>query len=345
LLVASLVGVAPAPAEVIAMLPVQNRAGDRPATSAVTVALRSELESRGEVVTESTTRDALRRLRVRNGDAASPEVLRGLAAELAADWLVSSSVHDAERRDVPRLAISIRAYRGATGELLWSGFEGCSGLDSRKALGLGAVSELEALAPRVVKRLSEGFGEATGAAGPGSSRTRGAAPAYPGSVAIVPFASTTRRRAALSAETVTEAARAVAIARGIRTVSPNCASDVLRRQGEIRWGAVDAPTRTALRTNCGADLILTGKVEVYDVGGAQLEPEPRVTVAMRLVDAESGRIVWTGAAEREGWDRSRLFRAGRIHSRGELAERLLDDLTKSLLRELAAPERRSEEMG
>ena len=58
--------------------------------------------------------------------------------DLGADWMLSVTVHHAERQDVPRLSLSARAYRGSTGEMFWAGLRAATGADRRRVLGLAA---------------------------------------------------------------------------------------------------------------------------------------------------------------------------------------------------------------
>jgi hypothetical protein len=321
LLLGHWVGARPSEARKIALLHVLNDAGDLRAAEVIDEALRQELIGHGELVDRDAVRDARRRLRIRDTDQVAPQVLEDLAGELSADWLLSVSVHDSERRNVPRLTLSARAYR-ANGELFWVGFEGGSGLDRRTVLGLRIVDDVETLAPHVVRRLLATLDEG----GPDGSATG------LGTLAIVPFESITATRGTTNSRTMTEAARAAVFVDGVEVVSSNCAYSALRRLRSTRRGAVDVEMRRALTTTCGADVILTGTVEIYEVGGADLEPEPEVTIAMRLLDADSGRILWTGAQERAGWDRAWLFRQGRIYSRGALTEQMMKKLTGDLQR-------------
>ena len=314
----------------IALFPPQNRAGDSAATYIVGHALFAELSQHGRLIGPDETRNALRRLRVRNGDRAAPALLRILGEELGADWLVSASVHDADRRQVPRLSLSVRVYSGRTGELEWAGFRGSSGLDKRKLLGRGTVSSVEQLVgvavPRLMRDLPSMGGETAQTALPALGPRLG-------TVAIVPFEATVTRRGTHHAETVTEATRARLVAHGVALVSPNLSHEILRRRQGGVWGGVTAEARDGLHSVGGADTILTGAVERYEVRGSEFEPEPRVSVAMRLVDAVSGRILWTGSAERDGWDAQGLFRLGRIYSRGALTARIVETLAKRLDRE------------
>ena len=322
----------------IALFPVQNRAGDSAAALAVDEALRTELARLGRLVSPDETRGALRRLRIRNGDRAAPLLLRQLGAALHADWMASATLHEADRSLVPGLTLSVRLYAADTGELAFAGFHGASGLDRRTVLGLRTIDAVEALAPLVVRNLLRDLPQAAGGGGAASSREPRRS--QYGTLAVVPFTGSTDLQPTLSAEAVTEAAQARFFADGVRLVSPNRLQDVLRRLQGGQWGGVTTETRKSLAA--AADTILTGTVEVYDLGGGEAEPEPRVALALRLLDASTGRILWTGSSERSGWDRQGLFRRGRIHSRGALAERVVGDLSRRLHREGIQVARRTE---
>jgi hypothetical protein len=332
---ASLRAMQPAPGGVSAVLVVQDRSGDEGAVAAVELAVRDVLREHGELVDAGSTRDVLRGLRVRNGDQASRELLRRVGEDLGADWMLSVTVHHAERQDVPRLSLSARAYRGSTGEMFWAGLRAATGADRRRVLGLGEITELELLAPRAVRDLLTDLLEPST---PGRER-KGPSGALLGRTAIVPFDAVVEFEGTTAAETVTEVARSVVHHLGADLVSPGCVTEVMRRQRVSRWGGVDAPTREGLRDSCGADSILTGLVERYDVGEYLLEPDPDLAVAVRLIDAETGRILWMGGRERKGVDYQSLFQLGRIRSRGALAERMLEHLMDRLLRDRQAEER------
>jgi TolB-like protein len=315
----------------IALFPVQNRAGDSAAAAAVDESLRSELGRLGRLVGPGETRDALRRLRIRNGDRVAPLLLRQLGAELTADWLASATLHEADRSLAPGLTLSVRLYSTETGELLWTGFRGESGLDRRTLLGMGRIADVEALAPLVARDLLRDLPQTAsgaGAAGPREPRR-----SRLGTVAVVPFTGSTDWQATLNAEAVTEAAQARLFADGVRLVSPNRLHDILRRLQGGQWGGVTAETRAALERTAAADTILTGAVETYELGGGEAEPEPAVAIGLRLLDASTGRILWTGSSERRGWDHQGLFRRGRVYSRGALTARVLEGLARRLDRE------------
>jgi len=321
-------------ATVIALFPIQNSAGDSEAASTLDRTLRFELSRFGSVAGPEMTRDTLRRFRVRSGDHAVPGLLRLLGEEIAADWLVTATLHDAERRVVPRLTVSLRIYSSATGELTWTGFRGTSGIDRRKILGLGTIGDLEGLIPQAVQDLLDELpveAETPKSTGP-QHQTK--SPTKLGKVAIVPFAGLTHQQATLYGETATEALRSRLFEAGVDVVSPNLSREILRQVQGGRWGGVTAIAWQTLHTETSADTILTGEVEAYEIGGSNLEPRPRVVLAMRLLDARTGRILWTGSLERSGWDSQSLFGLGRIYSRGALTARMTKILARRLEREL-----------
>jgi hypothetical protein len=313
-------------APTLALFPAQNPAGNSTAAAALERALWLEVSQWGRPVEPRDTRDALRRLRLRNGDQADPALLRLLGESLAVDWLVSTAIHGADGGAVPRVTLSVRVYSSATGELAWAGFRSASGLDGRGLLGRGVLSSLEVLVPRVVRELMGSLPAAL-TRDPGSLREPGSAR---GAVAVVPFGGSTARRATQNGATVTEATRARLFRAGVPMLSPNRTHGVLRRFQAGRFGGVSAQTRAALHDAGGASTILTGAVEAYEMGGSELEPNPEVAIAMRLVDGASGRILWTDARERTGRDGQGLFSSGRTWTRGSLADEMVDDLTRRL---------------
>ena len=322
-------GAAQAPADRrLALMPIRDRVGDTRLVRTTFELLQQELTRRGTLIDAAATRDAARRVRLRNADTASPDALRRLGAELRAEWIVSATVHEAVRAGVPRLTMSARVLDPETGELYWAGFEAASGLDRRGLLDLGVVSEIDTLLGRVTPRLLEDL-PAVGQPVTKSATAKKIDASRVGTVALVPLAGLAKYGATVSAEAVTEAVRATAFRYGLRLASPNGVSRALR-SGRAVWGEVDEPIRVALRKSLGADMILTGVVEDYQAGSGS-DPKPRVSVAIRLVDARTGRLVWAKGIERGGADRPRLFKTGRIYSGGVLSRRVVESLLRQIL--------------
>jgi len=319
---------AAAGAETAALLPVERAARRPEVEGRVELALAAQLAARVELVGMEQTRDALRRRRLRSSDGADGETLRALATELAASWLLAATVHEAPNGPVPELTISARLYDGGTGELVWCGFVGASGIDDAGLLGIGRFETHDQLADHAVAELlaplfANGAGLTVPAVAARQERL--------GTVAIVPFTATVGEDALEVSVAATESLRAILHRRGVRLAEPGCVRAGLRRATGHRWGELSAEARAAIRASCGAELLVTGSVERWELGGSAVAPEPTLAVAVRLLEAAGGRIRFTGSLEAGGWDRPGLFGLRRVYARGELLNRLLDRIGKNLL--------------
>ena len=324
-----------ASSERFVLAPLKRRVRDAEAAISVETALQFQLTEYGELVSSLETRDELRRLRLRDVDSASPEIIHQLATELRADWIVVATLHDVLRREVSDLALSIRFYDGASGNLAWASFMGRNGLDGRKLLGLGVLTSMDDLASELVRRTLEASMvsmDRSSESSPPRARSQGL-----GRVALVPFTGYVDRDALGVADAATEASRAVLMRQGLRLASPGCVSQALRLQRAQVWGELTAEARNYLEQKCGADSLLTGSVAQWGINGSAYEPVPQIALAIRLLNASSGRILWMSSIEKTGRSSESLFRAGRIYSRGKLLDRILTRLTDEMLAETSLP--------
>lgn len=330
--VVALLGFAAAPslaAIPAALLPVQDRAGDAAAAAALAGAMRARLAEEHDLATQEVLRDALRDRRLRNVEAVPPAALADLAAAVGVDRLFALTLHHALGEPTPALVASCRAYDGATGEVAAAAFAGGSGLDGRTLLGLGVAATFDEVAARLARELVAQLARNGGRSGAGGGRRSGgkwlAAP-----VAILPLGTIAEGGGAAEAEAATEALRASLADLGVATLSANLVAETLRRERVLAWGELALPAREALAA-AGAATVLTGALESWETRGDGLEPEPVAGLSLRLLDAAGGRILWTGAAEGRGWDRSLPFRLGRDYDHGTLISRLTDRLVTRLV--------------
>ncbi len=341
------------------LLPLNDRVGRPAVAAAVESALAEALAGRHELVDPVRLRAAQRRLRLRDTSQAAPAALGRLGELTGAGWLFSATLHQAsENRQsraaraysgtqqavgapldnwgIPQIVLSGRVVRLGGGEpaLGWAGFEAASGLDQRRVLGLGVVVDAELLAADVARRLVAAFEQDPPPAKKGVRPARGGYLRRPigavGRVAVVPFHSVTARDATAAGEAVTELVLAVLHDGGAEVVLPGAVNEILRRRGTLLRGEVDAGVRAELSAR-GADLIMTGAVEAWEVRGRGAEPEPRVGLSARLLDADSGAILWWNGQDRRGWDRARAFGLGRVYAAGALAEEVMESLVASFL--------------
>jgi len=317
----------------LALMPLKRGVRDITAIAALDVALGFQLTEIANIASQDSTRQVLRRHRLRDVDTAPPALLREIAEELDVDWILSVTIHDIPRHDVPDLSLSMRLFDGKTGEIVWSEFQGRSGLDGRRLLGLGVVESIELLVPVVVQRLLEELPLGEGIPGTETRPRHAAGFERLGTVAIVPFTSYVDIDAQQVADTATEATRAVLDRSGTQLASPGCIRQGLRHQRAHAWGQLSNDARQHIRTICMADMILTGSVERWSAAGTGLAPEPLVSVALRLLDAESGKVLWMEGNEAAGWDGESLFGSGRVYSRGKLLDRMVTTLTNDMVRD------------
>ncbi len=322
-------GLLAADSDRLVLAPVKRRVRDAEAAVAIETALRFQLTEFGELASSLETRDELRRLRLRDVDTARPEVIAELASALGANWIVVATIHDVRRMNVSDLAMSIRFYRSDTGQLAWAGFMGRNGLDGRKALGLGVLTSMDDLARELVRRLLKESMLAIETGKSASNQTT-SQQAF-GRLALVPFTGFVERDALGVADAATEASRAVLFRKGVDLAAPGCVAEALRLQRAQVWGELAAETRNYLRETCGADRLLTGSVGLWETSGSALEPVPEIALAVRLLEAISGKIVWMSSIEKTGRSSESLFRAGRIYSRGKLLDRLLTKLADEMV--------------
>lgn len=306
----------------ISLLSVQDQVADHALSTALDVALRFELSKSGPVVSRDQTRDALRQLRIRNGDQAAPELLQELGRILDAQFLVTVTLHDMDVREIPQLTVSAMLYDSGSGELLSGAFDGRSGADGHHILGIGFKGAMQELIPLVAVSLVEdlmAFATDHRAGSPASLAKLGV-------ISVVPFDGLVEANATVTANTLTRALEVALLRGGAELLSPNRTHQIVRQFQVGKWGSVSAETRMSLHSDGSADTLITGSVESYGMSSLAGLPNPKVGFSMRQLDASSGHITWTGETEQQGASRASFFRIGRIYSRGDLTIKLIENL-------------------
>ena len=75
------------------------------------------------------------------------------------------------------------------------------------------------------------------------------------------------------------------------------------------------------------DGVLVGVVEEFDDG---LRNAPKVTITARLVESESGTIVWSKQVSRSGDDYIIAFDVGKVRSANALAQKVVREMIKTI---------------
>jgi hypothetical protein len=136
-----------------------------------------------------------------------------------------------------------------------------------------------------------------------------------------------------NSEAITNLVRSRLFDLNVSMTSPNELRQAMVQQRRLERGGVSDDLRAVLKRDLGTDIILTGAVEIYEKGGFRGEPRPFVAISMRLIDAATGQILWTGALDRSGWNRPWPLALGRAHSRGRLASELSEKLLGKMMKQ------------
>jgi hypothetical protein len=312
-----------------AIVSVRDRTADPAITGRIGMSLETTLLKQGPVVERESVRTALRQRRIRQIDGTGTADLTQLARDLAVDWLVSVTIHEARTQPVPTITLSALAIRGVDPLDSRSAFTSSTGVDGLHLLGLGEIWNTDQLAARELENLIDRLAVGSELNIASTQAAQAGWPRELDRIAVLPLTSESAADPSAAADAATQALYAVLRQRGADLVAPNRLAEVLRQQGARRWGELDAAVREAIFKECQVQLILTGSVEAYDAGLGS-EPRPFVAISLRGLDARTGRIVWTGALERDGWFRQTIFRGRRIYSRGDLLTTLLARLMSDL---------------
>ncbi len=119
----------------------------------------------------------------------------------------------------------------------------------------------------------------------------------------------------------------------VKIVDPGEVAAVLSKERIRIATSIPKETIRTLGAELGVGLLMMGVVHQYDMetatGAAGSGNIPVVAVTVRIIDAESGDIVWASTATRRGNDREIVFGIGKIQSLNTLAETTAAELAQA----------------
>lgn len=349
-LTVSLVGSGPGSAAqgaaTLALLPLENVSGHIDGQRLITPVLGQALAARGyQVVEPDRLDDFLARHRIRDTGRLSRSHLTMLRDELGAQLaMVGAVAIFNDSADNPQWGLVARVLATDSGEILWASSAGLTGDDFTVALGLGTITSAERLARETVTSLLRDLapGGQT-VAMPGARRWLprwlGPRATYrsatldtrpPRRVAVLPFENTSERSGA--ARIVSDVFTAGLVRDGrFAIVEPGTVSEALLAIGVFPYGFIDFETLAALRRRLLVDAVILGTVYAYSEGikrGATTSPD--IAFDARMLDAESGRILWAAESVRTGDDSKIAFHFGTIRAMMPLVVRATADMLETL---------------
>lgn len=116
-------------------------------------------------------------------------------------------------------------------------------------------------------------------------------------------------------------------------IEPGEVASVLSQE-RIRLATnISKETLQKIGKSLGVRLFMIGIVNEYDMqlasGAGGSGQVPIIAVSLRIIDAESGDIVWAINAPRRGTDTETVFGMGRIQSMDRLAQKTAEEIAKA----------------
>jgi TolB-like protein len=331
----------------LALLPFENVSGSVAGARIVMPLVERALTERGyRVLGPEPLEPFLTRRRIRNTGQLSRTHLGELGREHGATVaLVGAVAIFNDSPENPQWGLSARLLDADSGTILWAGSAGLTGDDFTIALGLGAIRAPERLAAETVKAVLRDLPRAGERVGALSERTGllpsffGVKAAYrsqaldsspPKRIAVLPFENLSERKGA--GRIVTDIATTVLARRGrFEVVEPGTVAEALLAIGAAPYGNMDFDTLGALRRRLEADALILGTVWGYSEGLKKAATTaPDIALDARMLDMETGRILWVADGARNGEDSRIAMHFGSIRAMVPLVERVLRDMLGTL---------------
>lgn len=331
----------------LALLPFENLSGNVESVRMLMPVVERALRDRGyQVVRPERLEPFLVRNRIRDtgrlSRAQSTQLRREFDVGLA---LVGSVAIFNDSTENPQWGLSARVLATDSGAILWARSAGLTGDDFTIALGLGTVTSSAHLAEETVKVLLRDLpraGEALTMPPEGRglmSHLFGSRASYrsptldsnpPKRVAVLPFENLSDRKGA--GRIVTDVFVAALVrSRRFDIVEPGTVSEALLAMGAAPYGNIDLETLAALRQLIEADAVILGTVFTYSEGLKRTATtSPEVAFDARMLDAESGRILWLAEQTRNGDDSQIALHFGKIRAVVPLILRVADEMAGAL---------------
>lgn len=291
-----------------AMMPLRNLSDDPGAARRIGALIEAELAARGARFVDAEDLEArLLERRVRYTDSLSVRDARALAEALHVEYILAGTVIDFDDGPQPRVALTLRALRGSSGERAASSSVALRGADFEGLLGLGKIDESDELLGEALDALLAAFDESARpleqAARP-SERERSDPPdsgwgymledfdpAAVERVAILPF---DNRSSAPDATVAWSEFLGDAWFRssGVQVVEPAEVRSALQRLRVRSMRFVDNRGLAQLGRELGTRYFALGSIERFgEESTVDNDHFPEVEATVRIIDVESGRIM------------------------------------------------------
>jgi TolB-like protein len=113
-------------------------------------------------------------------------------------------------------------------------------------------------------------------------------------------------------------------------VDPGAVQDLVLSKRLRLADRLPLETLQEISADLGCQYVLVGSVNAFGMVAEGPVSYPSVSVTMRMVRCEDGRIVWAGSHARRGDDTESVFGLGRVSTLEQLTEKTVAELLESL---------------
>jgi hypothetical protein len=279
--------------------------------------------------------------RIRYLDSLAREDVDELLAAQTADAVLVGTILAYEARDAdPSVAIAMTAL-GRGGAVLWTRMEALTRAQTERTFGAGRVEQIEDLARLVVSRAFATFpredlararvrSAARSGGGPRVYRARGFSPREL-KLSLLPLENLSGVRGATrAAETILQ--EELARRPQVTVVGPAALRQAVVSEGLRAPAALGLDQFKVLARATGTPLVLRGTLFVWGWRPGEGEAGlPDVEIYLTLVDADSGRTLWSGLHRRSGQDYEEWLHFGAVRDVSSLARRTMAELLDAFM--------------
>lgn len=332
------------PEKRIAFLPLDNFSGYREAVRQVMPIFQEELKAQGYSQVEEEKLEAfLRRYRIRQTGIISPRTATLLGKELGVDLILAGSVDLFVAPSRPQLGITLTLISAGQGNLLWSSNLSRAGEDFTRPLGVGAITSVEDLTRRLARDLlselaepslsgisKPGFFEALWRRKPYVYLRKGFRLEKTDRIAVLPFHNLSAKKEAGLIVSNLFVARLLH-SNQFQVASPG---EVTTAMSELRLISAENMPLVSLRSLgkvLAVKAFILGTVDIYQEGVEEPGRGSQVELYARMVEAESGRLLWSSWHGARGDDSVILLDFGLIRPVVKVVDKCVAEMVASLL--------------
>jgi len=106
---------------------------------------------------------------------------------------------------------------------------------------------------------------------------------------------------------------------------------LIERKVKVK-GEIDFETLYSFRKELGTDAVIVGVVEEYREKSGKKGSDARVSLAVRMLDAWSGRVIWSANESRQGRENVVILDIGEVRTADGLAGKIIEDMLRPITR-------------